>query len=148
LTPLACCNTLCLPGEIPKDSEAHFTGARGIERRKIFRDDKDRKSFLDRLAIILEETQTQCYVYPVKFSRMGNSTADLTGVYPVKFSRMGNSTADLTGVYPVKCEAIFNWGVVIDPQPFPSPLANRPYTPEQSHAPPHDWVCGNIQQTS
>ncbi len=30
--------------------------ARGIERRKIFRDNKDRKSFLDRLAIILEET--------------------------------------------------------------------------------------------
>jgi hypothetical protein len=29
--------------------------ARGIERHKIFRDDKDRKSFLDRLAIILEE---------------------------------------------------------------------------------------------
>jgi len=37
--------------------------ARGIERRKIFRDDKDRKSFLDRLAIILEETQTQCYAW-------------------------------------------------------------------------------------
>ena len=40
--------------------------ARGIERRKLFRDDKDRKSFLDRLTIILEETQSQCYVYPVK----------------------------------------------------------------------------------
>jgi len=40
--------------------------ARGIERRKLFRDDKDRKAFLDRLAIILEETQTQCYVYPVE----------------------------------------------------------------------------------
>ena len=37
--------------------------ARGIERRKLFRDDKDRKSFLDRLAIILEETQTQCYAW-------------------------------------------------------------------------------------
>jgi REP element-mobilizing transposase RayT len=37
--------------------------ARGIERRDIFRDDKDRKSFLDRLAIILEETQTQCYAW-------------------------------------------------------------------------------------
>jgi len=30
--------------------------ARGIERREIFKDNKDRKSFLDRLAIILEET--------------------------------------------------------------------------------------------
>ena len=37
--------------------------ARGIERRKIFKDDKDRKSFLGRLALILEETQTQCYAW-------------------------------------------------------------------------------------
>jgi len=37
--------------------------ARGIERRKIFLDDKDRQLFLDRLAVILEETQTQCYAW-------------------------------------------------------------------------------------
>jgi len=37
--------------------------ARGIERRKIFLDDKDRSSFLERLAVILEETQTQCYAW-------------------------------------------------------------------------------------
>ena len=37
--------------------------ARGIERRKLFRDDKDCNSFLERLAIILEETQTQCYAW-------------------------------------------------------------------------------------
>jgi putative transposase len=37
--------------------------ARGIERTKIFRDDKDRKSFLERVALILEETQTQCYAW-------------------------------------------------------------------------------------
>ena len=37
--------------------------ARGIERRKIFKDNKDRKAFLERLAIILEETQTQCYAW-------------------------------------------------------------------------------------
>ena len=37
--------------------------ARGIERRKLFRDDKDRKSFLNRLTLILEETQTQCYAW-------------------------------------------------------------------------------------
>jgi len=37
--------------------------ARGIERRKIFLDDNDRKSFLERFAIILEETQTQCYAW-------------------------------------------------------------------------------------
>ena len=37
--------------------------ARGIERRKIFLDDKDRKSFLERFAGILQETQTQCYAW-------------------------------------------------------------------------------------
>ena len=37
--------------------------ARGIERRNIFGDDKDRASFLERLAVILEETQTQCYAW-------------------------------------------------------------------------------------
>jgi len=37
--------------------------ARGIERRKIFRDDDDRESFLQRFALILEETQTQCYAW-------------------------------------------------------------------------------------
>jgi len=36
---------------------------RGIERRDIFRDDKDRRYFLSRLAVILDETQTQCYAY-------------------------------------------------------------------------------------
>jgi len=36
---------------------------RGIERRDIFKDDKDRKAFLERLAPILEETQTQCYAW-------------------------------------------------------------------------------------
>jgi REP element-mobilizing transposase RayT len=37
--------------------------ARGIERRKIFWDDKDCSSFLERLALVLEETQTQCYAW-------------------------------------------------------------------------------------
>jgi putative transposase len=37
--------------------------ARGIERREIFRDDRDRMSFLKRLARIFEETETQCYAW-------------------------------------------------------------------------------------
>jgi len=37
--------------------------ARGIEGKEIFKDDKDRESFLDRLANILDETQTQCYAW-------------------------------------------------------------------------------------
>ncbi len=69
--PQASYNTSCLPGEIHKVTAlAYFTGARGIEGRQIFKDDKNRKSFLERLALILEEIQTQYYVYPVKFSRM------------------------------------------------------------------------------
>jgi REP-associated tyrosine transposase len=35
----------------------------GIERRKIFWDDKDRTAFLERFGVILEETQTQCYAW-------------------------------------------------------------------------------------
>jgi len=37
--------------------------ARGMEGRKIFKDDKDRKSFLERLSLILEETQTHWYAW-------------------------------------------------------------------------------------
>jgi REP element-mobilizing transposase RayT len=37
--------------------------ARGIERRKIFRNDDDRNEFLERLELILTETQTPCYAW-------------------------------------------------------------------------------------
>ncbi len=40
----------------------HIT-ARGIEGRNIFKDNQDYKSFLERLALILEETQTKCYAW-------------------------------------------------------------------------------------
>ena len=36
---------------------------RGIERRKIFKDDQDRYSFIDRLGLIVEQTQTACYAW-------------------------------------------------------------------------------------
>lgn len=36
---------------------------RGIERRKIFREDADRNNFLDRLGGILERTQTECHAW-------------------------------------------------------------------------------------
>ncbi len=41
----------------------HHIMIRGIERRKIFRDDKDRENFLDRLSILLPETKTACYAW-------------------------------------------------------------------------------------
>ena len=36
---------------------------RGIERRKIFRDDRDRENFLDCLGKLLLETKTACYAW-------------------------------------------------------------------------------------
>jgi len=36
---------------------------RGIERRNIFGDDKDRDSFIDRLSDLLPATQTACYAW-------------------------------------------------------------------------------------
>ena len=41
----------------------HHIMARGIERRKIFRNDDDRNEFLERLELILTETQTPCYAW-------------------------------------------------------------------------------------
>ena len=43
----------------------HHVIIRGIERRKIFKDNKDKDNFLDRLRTLLPETKTTCYVYPV-----------------------------------------------------------------------------------
>ena len=36
---------------------------RGIERKKIFRDDNDREDFIERLSFLLPETKTQCYAW-------------------------------------------------------------------------------------
>ncbi len=36
----------------------HHIIARGIDRKNIFKDDKDRDDFLERLGAIIEETQT------------------------------------------------------------------------------------------
>jgi len=41
----------------------HHIIIRGIERRKIFRDDTDRNNFLDRLGNILTESSTCCYAW-------------------------------------------------------------------------------------
>jgi len=54
---------------MPRQSRIDSTGAlhhiivRGIERRKIFEDDEDRYNFLERLGLILNETQTHCYAW-------------------------------------------------------------------------------------
>ena len=41
----------------------HHIMIRGIERRRIFNDDKDRENFIERLSILLPETQSQCYAW-------------------------------------------------------------------------------------
>ncbi len=41
----------------------HHVIARGIERRKIFRDDEDRYNFISRLGSLVSETQTRCFAW-------------------------------------------------------------------------------------
>jgi putative transposase len=41
----------------------HHIMIRGIERRRIFNDDKDRVNFIERLSILVPETKTQCYAW-------------------------------------------------------------------------------------
>jgi len=41
----------------------HHVMIRGIERRKIFRDNKDRNDLIERLSLILPETNTSCYAW-------------------------------------------------------------------------------------
>ena len=41
----------------------HHVMIRGIERRKIFKDNKDRENFIERLSTLIPETKTQCYAW-------------------------------------------------------------------------------------
>jgi len=41
----------------------HHIIIRGIERRKIFRNDEDKDNFIDRLSNLLPQTQTACYAW-------------------------------------------------------------------------------------
>jgi hypothetical protein len=41
----------------------HHIIIRGIERRVIFRDDLDRENFLERMSILIPETQSVCYAW-------------------------------------------------------------------------------------
>jgi putative transposase len=41
----------------------HHIIIRGIEKRKIFRDDKDREDFIERLSVIIPETKSSCYAW-------------------------------------------------------------------------------------
>ena len=41
----------------------HHIIVRGIERGKLFIDDTDRNNFLDRIGVIITETNTSCYAW-------------------------------------------------------------------------------------
>jgi putative transposase len=50
-------------GRIDVPGALHHIIIRGIERRKIFRSDDDRKDFVNRLANLLPETETDCFAW-------------------------------------------------------------------------------------
>ena len=56
---------------------------RGIERRKIFNDNQDRDNFLDRLAILLPETNITCYAWAFlsNHAHFLFRTGDKPGIY-------------------------------------------------------------------
>ena len=76
----------------------HHIIVRGIDRRKIFLDDTDRDDFLNRLSVVLDDTQTACFAWalmPNHFHlllRTGNAAISrvmqriLTG-YVISFNR-------------------------------------------------------------
>jgi len=43
----------------------HHVMIRGIERRKVFLNDKDREDFIERLAKLLPETKTASYAWSI-----------------------------------------------------------------------------------
>jgi len=84
----------------------HHIIIRGIERRKIFRDDRDKDNFIGRLATLLSETKTTCYAWALMSNhahflfRSGNTGIStlmrrlLTG-YAVYFNRRYNRHGQL-----------------------------------------------------
>jgi hypothetical protein len=48
---------------IEAPSALHQITLRGIERKRIFEDDKDREDFLERLSGLVEETTMPCYAW-------------------------------------------------------------------------------------
>ena len=43
----------------------HHVILRGIERRKFFRSDYDRKNFMDRLSVLIPESKTDCFAWAI-----------------------------------------------------------------------------------
>ena len=58
----------------------HHIMVRGIERRRIFRDDEDRNGFVDRLGRVLEESSTACYAWVLMPNHVREMGATATSV--------------------------------------------------------------------
>ena len=50
-------------GRLDAPGVLHHVMIRGIERRRIFHNNKDREDFIDRLEFLCPETQTDCYAW-------------------------------------------------------------------------------------
>ena len=97
---------------MPRQSRIDFPGAlhhimvRGIERRKIFSDTKDKQSFINRLGTVLSDTGTNCFAFALMDNHFhlllqtgGNSISRvmqslLTG-YAVNYNNRKNRTGKL-----------------------------------------------------
>jgi REP element-mobilizing transposase RayT len=61
--------SLCYFHQMPRQSRLDAPGVlhhviiRGIEHKKIFRDPLDQQAFVDRLSVLIPETQTRCYAW-------------------------------------------------------------------------------------
>ncbi len=62
---------------------------RGIERRKIFRNKKDREDFLDRLSKLLPKTETLCHALAVR--ELGISLTELAKRLGISVAGVGYS---------------------------------------------------------
>jgi len=97
---------LCVSARTHAPGVLHHLGIRGIERQEIFRSNKDRDDFIERLSVILPESNTRCYAWALLGNhahflfRSGEAGISkimgrlLTG-YAVKFNRKYKPHAQL-----------------------------------------------------
>jgi hypothetical protein len=62
---------------------------RGIERQRIFNDDKDRENLVERLSTLLPETYTQSYAWAV--SELVMEITDLATAFGMTLSAVGHA---------------------------------------------------------
>ena len=82
----------------------HHIIVRGIERRKIFWDDTDRDSFVNRLGKVLIETHTDCFARALIYRAKGYDFGWLVGRVATLLS-VDQDIVTRPGRYPNKVEA-------------------------------------------